>query len=785
MYISIVHTEFEINNVGSFLTRTGGIRLVINISTQDFLNYAADTGVTNKDRIFEKYTGEERRENQQRFDSGDFDQILLKIGTQLLLPNENIERETLFRAGRNVVVPSSEKAFIANQLERLLRDPLYTQTSRLTNSQGVLKNINTDVSVFMWIRSLSSVENGELTGGWVNISAFVSTLNTFVDADGGQFQINLSPVVCKPDPENGWIIDPDKIRKYSTGSLRDDYLSFSQINRNELGSFRRNEYLFHTAVQENDLVYIRFERLARDREEDLRETGANLNPNFVPGNTYDMIGLVDSSRLNVSAQNTSATVEISGRDLSKVLIVDGSYFFPLAFAQQIFVSAGEREAEEGRIARRSKFDGRIVALSAYLDRSIQFSLQFIINQLSNTGLVPNSVFQAYERDVLSTRYRIREQFVRREQATQVDAGDDALLGDQEVIIDKQPGRVSGAAVEELQDGVWQIIKLVIDPSVSERRIVDSSIAQEQGPILNSIKKLCQEPFVEFRTDTYGDQFYFIVRKPPFDRLSLTGLVYDNIITENDAPQANPLVEIGDVDTEIPNQFEQRISDLVLDIEEEDVDGENFEYDTEVYSWYRLTPQGLFWGNGQQMALAFIPAVPFDEYAEVWGSRPYDVVSNYVPFRAWSEADTPQKVSFYERQAFADLQYMIQSTQYLPFTRRGTITIKGNRLFKRGLFVRYKSTNEIFYVEDVNNVRVIGGAGINDRLTTLTVRRGMVEPYIRGVDVAFGNEVKKVSYFNIINTEISADASINNQEFLRNWRVDRDIFNFFLTRSQWK
>lgn len=770
MYISIIHSEFEITNVGSFLTRTGGIQLVINLTTQQFLEYAGDTGATNRDRIFQKYTEEERRENQQRFNNGNFDQILLKIGTQLLLPTENIERETLFRAGRNVVVPASEKAFIANELERLLRDPLYTQTSRLLNSQGVLKNINTDVSVFMWVRSLSNVQNGELTGGWINISAFVSNLTTFVGDEGGQFQIDLSPIICKPDPENGWIVDPDKIRKYSTGSLRDDYLSFSQVHRNDLNSFRRNEYFFHTAVQENDLVYIRFEKLARDREEELRETGVNLNPNFVPGNTYDMIGLVDKSILGVSAQNTNAAVQITGRDLSKVLIVDGSYFFPLAFAQQIFISAGEREAEEGRIARRSKFDGRIVALSAYLDRSIQFSLQFIINQLSNTGLVPSTVFQAYEKNLLSRRYRII-----REGQSRLEDGSISTTRDQ--------------FEDQLQDGVWQIIKLVVDPSVSERRIVDSSIAEEQGPILNSIKKLCQEPFVEFRMDTYGDQFYFIIRKPPFDRLGLTGLVYDNIVTENDSVDINPFVEekflAEGVEVEIPVQYEQRISDLVLDVEEEDVDNENFEYDTEVYSWYRLTPQGLFWGNGQQMALAFIPAIPFDEYAEVWGARPYDIVSNYVPFRAWSEAGEEEKVSFYEQQAFADLQYMIQSTQYLPFTRRGVVTLKGNRLFKRGLFIRYKPTNEIFYVEDVSHVRTINRQGGNDRLTTLTLRRGMVEPYIRGVDVAFGNEVKKVSYFNIINTEITADASINNQEFLRNWRVDRDIFNFFLTRSQWK
>ena len=769
MYIRIVHTESEIQNIGSFITRRDAGQLVENLTAQQLLQYAGDTDITNKDRVFRQYTPEESRENQQRFDQGNFDQILLKIGTQLLLPNENLDRETLFKADRNVVVATSEKAFIANQLEMLLRDPLYTQTSRLINNRGVLKNINTDVSVFMWIRSLSNINDGELAGGWVNISAFVNTLNTIVTQDGGQFQIQLSPLICKPDPENGWIIDPDKIRRYNTGSLRDDYLSFGHIHRNDLNSVRRSEYFFHTAVQENDLVFIRFEKLARDREDELREQGTSLNPNLIPGNTYDMIGLVDGNPLNISGENTNAAIQISGRDLSKVLIEDGSYFFPLVFAQQIFSTAGEREANEGRIARRSKFDGRLVTLNAYLERSISFSLQFIINQLSNTGLVPNTVFQAYERNVLSRRYRLTREGQQR-------------LGDGSI------NQTADDFVEELQDGVWQIIKLVIDPSVAQRRIVDSSIAQEQGPILNSIKKLCQEPFVEFRTDTYGDQFYFIVRKPPFDKLGLTGLVYDNIITENNAVQVNPFVEekflAEGVEVEVPVQFDQRLSDLVLDIEEEDVISEDLNWDREVYSWYQLTPQGLFWGNGEQMSLAFIPAIPFDEYAEVWGSKPYQIVSNYVPFRAWDDVNSQEQQNFFERQAFSDLQYMIQSTQYLPFTRRGSITITGSRLFKRGLFIRYRPTNEIFYVEDVNHIRNIN-AGINDRTTILTVRRGMVEPYIRGVDIDFDGEVKKVSYFNIINTELDGNISLNELDFLKNWRVDRDIFNFFLTRSQWK
>ena len=57
-----------------------------------------------------------------------------------------------------------------------------------------------------------------------------------------------------------------------------------------------------------------------------------------------------------------------------------------------------------------------------------------------------------------------------------------------------------------------------------------------------------------------------------------------------------------------------------------------------------------------------------------------------------------------RQALAeDLKYSVESTCYLPFTRTGTITIKGgDRRIKRGTFIYFTPTNEIFYVDQVQH-----------------------------------------------------------------------------------
>ena len=71
--------------------------------------------------------------------------------------------------------------------------------------------------------------------------------------------------------------------------------------------------------------------------------------------------------------------------------------------------------------------------------------------------------------------------------------------------------------ERLAPGIWQITKLIMDSSVSHRQIFDSSISMQTGPLGNFFNKICQQPLVELSGDTFGDQYYFIVRKPPFDK----------------------------------------------------------------------------------------------------------------------------------------------------------------------------------------------------------------------------------------------------------------------------
>jgi len=304
--------------------------------------------------------------------------------------------------------------------------------------------------------------------------------------------------------------------------------------------------------------------------------------------------------------------------------------------------------------------------------------------------------------------------------------------------------------EEPCRGIWQIVKLIIDDendlALANRRLVDSSLGNESGTLFTQLKKVCKEPFVEMYADTYYDQFYFIVRQPPFD--------------------------YGRISEMIPH---------AVNISSSNVYSLNLEFERKAYSWYRLIPKGFFSGKNNEMVFAFIKAVLFEEYANIWGDNALEVVTNYIPYRSF----VSDKGSMFEgsmiRQLVRDLKYVVDTNCYLPFTRRGTITIVRDRRIKRGNFIRLETTGEIYHVDAVNHSYRMAINSI-DGYTSLQVSRGMFEEYIKNPDIS------DLSYFKIVRTPIDESGINDKTNFfdwkmstLGKWKVDLENFNFFLRR----
>ena len=165
----------------------------------------------------------------------------------------------------------------------------------------------------------------------------------------------------------------------------------------------------------------------------------------------------------------------------------------------------------------------------------------------------------------------------------------------------------------------------------------------------------------------------------------------------------------------------------------------------------------------------------------------------------------------------DLLFLIESTAYLPFTRKGTVKVNGDRRIKVGSFVRIDSTDELYYVTGVNNNLSIGNS--IERTTMITVERGMKWDLIKGVDV-YGEKVakdpgfnrvlfnfegpatsieetrkpaivkEKYSYFNIVNTDEIRNSILSNwgagnysysNTVKSDFGVNTDIFEYMMKR----
>lgn len=724
------------------------------------------TTPTNWELIQRRYSDEEADANVGLYPTGE---VLIKAGTSLFLWNAYLNRTLIKDESRKLkerlFKPAQLKPFLAARLRELLQDPRYISVFKSTDQLSQLTVENTEVTVYVWSRALAG---NSVVGGWLNLSGEVQSVETRTGAVG-TFSLVL-PAIDGTYVAGSWRTTATK-ESYQGAAIQPDVLSTQSIVQpdQQTGLLQRAPSYFAAVLQKNDLIYIRFERLASDVQ-----AGFTPDAGDVVGRTWDMIGLID--QVTEATTPTQGVVTVTGRDLMKVLVDDGSVFFPEQFAQNLFTD------ENSLLTFRNRYylDEQSVAGASYSFKTIETILKFTFNKFSSMGYVPSSVFDVYGEQSIRQKYRLQDSELSRPSDN--------------VILDELNTRL----LRQQREGVWRICDLIVDPGAN-RVLADNSICQDSGSIINSIRKFCQEPFVEFQGDTYGDRYVFTVRKQPFDAQGVRGMVYGSVITDRIGDGVNHTTATVGTDRALEAKIARNatarlaatgtrpaaLSDLVIDIAGKDVLGEpQFTYHQEAYSWYRLIPRGLGVLN-ELASFLFAPIVPFDEYAKVWGNQTLMMEYNYSPAEYLSDAADQDRQGYIESQTIYDLQFLVQSNAYLPFTRQGPITLTGDRTFKKGMYVYYEPTKEVFYVDGVRQFRSKGNsAQENVRLTTLYLTRGMREPFIKGVNVLFPGGPKRVSYFDIIPTPITNDASISNQAFLKNWRVDLNVFNFFLQRRQW-
>ena len=662
-------------------------------------------GITNAQRIIDQYNDVEKVKYKDEIAQNQ--PPVIKPGTNVFLPNISIKIDIQEILGSDVFLEQVEfDAFWSEIQEALLTDPDYVPFDDIEGESMYLEDAGRDegagikakpLNVQVWIYSRA---NNKI----YDVSAFIKNVITNKDFGAGTFTLDFVPV--------------SQLNLETWGGEFANTHSLTDKNQ------RINEDWFMKYVQNNDLVFIRYERLKAEKFEDQNGALKPADQNFIveasklnDDRIWDMMGLVDTVTMSVDASNSEHSITVAGRDYMKLFIEDGSYFIPLKFVE----GSPDRwfyggDPDTGWF-KRNMVTGAFDYYFAYSFQKIDSVISFVINQLSNIKIVPNEVFAASG--------------VRKEKYP-VETGDDKWKNQNQV------------------NGIWQMIRVFIDKALDDRRIVDRSLVNPEGSLLDFFNKVCQQPFVEFWGDTWGGEFDIMVRQPPF-----TGKAIKSVLN----------------------------SESFVSIMNSDVMNVDVAYDDRVYAWYRIMPQNSMMGNSQFSSLAFVPIIFFNEYCEMYGNKRCITNDVYLSERSLKGSDMGKNLNTLSQGLLNDLLFVVETNAYLPFTRKGTITINGDRRIKVGTFIRLEATNELYYVTAVNNRATFDNNSV-DRVTQLTVERGMFIDVIKGQN----------NYFNIIDIEgirqeiIQRNSEVKKEEKASSpskFGVNKAVFDYFVNRQYYK
>lgn len=697
--IGYFHVDPTITSLADLISKNP---LFEGMSEGDLKALKGPDGVTNEDRIKATYNNpDEDSEEKEQWP-------LLKPGTLLYVKPTVLKLDSLATESSNQVKEFRNwKLYQTETQEQLSKlenyRPVYEQTGKYEFSSGVtVRYINSFFRVWIFSKTLNRV---------VDVTPFCKVLATNTSTGGDDsFSIELVALGDK------YFQDQDSY--FDSLSLDQSVWAADAFEEKILSLWER-------IFSNNDIVFLAFEEMLCEKSRNWSIDALGIVENDeLADQYYDFIGLVTGVGKNSNAQGFGS-VTITGSALNKIFKEDEAIFRPISALEGSFAgSLIIGDVKKRGFMRRMFSDGEYHSLFTDSLRSIKRTLQFYLNLVSNVGLLPLDDEGKENTDLFSSWGEDRTKLFE---------------------IKAENGQVDDTK-ETLAKGVYQIIKLQIDPQIENRHLSDGAISNPEGTIQSLLDKTCQFPLVELQMDTYKNTYDLICRVPPFSKKAIVEWL-----------EANAQTGFGTIPIE-------------------NVASENLGWETEFYTWFELEPRGSIIPMDELVSLCWIPTLFLSDFIDVWGSRKLSVVSPYTVVGSSNETNADEI-----GQAVNDLCFMVESFFYLPFTRRGTITLAvPDRRIKKGQWIKYEKTGEIFYVEGVQQSAMVSATSVQ-RQTILTVSRGLLEKYINPRD--------KKGYFDIIDFDALAKAlkgfyGKNGKATTYTPSLQKDLFKFFSARKQW-
>lgn len=440
--------------------------------------------ISNLDAIWATYDDWEKEKYKNEYSSKNLPYI--KPNTPLSFPIKDsplliqkASKSDMFMKQRDF------SAYWAENLQKLLSDKegyVADNVVALDEEKAVRTKVQPiNIKVWIYCKAINKV---------VDVSQFVNTCSTDKGFKNGTFSINITPFK-----------DANMSNVYGAGY----YDIFPVVTPK---GYDYKSYL-EKVVQINDIVFIRFERLRLEGS----SNSENANDLFVPlnklanngpdYNVWDMIGFVDSVMETYSSEDNSKSTVISGRDITKMFVEDGSYFIPLENVNDTIQNWLIRKTG-GVWDGRNIFSGEYQFVWNLGYKTINECIWFIINIMSSIGVCSDGVFSSW--------------------------------GDKRITAYSIPGQ------QDLKvRGIWQIVKLQVSGDIMERIVTDTGLGNPNGTLMQYMERICQYPLTEFFFDTYINTIDVIVRQPPFTEKAIKDafksenyitITPDNVISYN-------------------------------------------------------------------------------------------------------------------------------------------------------------------------------------------------------------------------------------------------------------
>lgn len=260
---------------------------------------------------------------------------------------------------------------------------------------------------------------------FTDISKFIISLNTSVGEQGGTFNFSLPHVPLY----HLW----DRIG-FGSISASDNYKADAIAAESDIDALTKeiysisgnNEYpvvksptdsmdYFNWLISSNDLIFLSFDEVNREYIKD----------SDMAMNTFDMIGLVESVSLTRDS-NGNFTVNVSGKDLMKLLSDDSSIFFPNASVVDAgnFFDNTEGSLRTGDLSGVGTVNGTVSDKANSMDSmlrmpstgsirlfneecngfTIDYIIKVVIRELTNMQICPSELFQSWGKNRTTFSY---------------------------------------------------------------------------------------------------------------------------------------------------------------------------------------------------------------------------------------------------------------------------------------------------------------------------------------------------------------------------------------------